>query len=171
MSRRRAVYLVDFACYKPDDSLQVTREIFLSHSRLSGNFDEKNLEFQKRIMERSGIGEKTYLPRAILALPAYPNMQEARLEAEQVMFGALDELFAKTGVKPKDIGVLVVNCSLFNPTPSLSAMIINHYKLRGNVKSLNIGGMGCSAGLISLDIAKDLLQVSNLSLRSPLLYK
>lgn len=75
------------------------------------------------------------------------------------MFGALDNLFASTGVKPKDIGILVVNCSLFNPTPSLSAMIINKYKLRGNIKSYNLGGMGCSAGVISVDLARELLQV------------
>jgi 3-ketoacyl-CoA synthase len=160
MARKRPVYLVDFACYKPADNLKVTREIFMRHSRLSGKFTEKTLEFQRRIMERSGVGEETYLPPSIIALPAYPCMKEARLEAEMVMFGALDELFQKTGVKPKDVGVLVVNCSLFNPTPSLSAMIINHYKMRGNVKSLNLGGMGCSAGLIAIDLAKDLLQVS-----------
>lgn len=75
------------------------------------------------------------------------------------MFGALDNLFSSTSVKPKDIGILVVNCSLFNPTPSLSAMIVNKYKLRGNIKSFNLGGMGCSAGVISVDLAKDLLQV------------
>ncbi|GAU35195.1 hypothetical protein TSUD_31250 [Trifolium subterraneum] len=86
-------------------------------------------------------------------------MAEARKEAEEVMFGAIDELLEKTGVKAKDIGILVVNCSLFNPTPSLSAMIVNHYKLRGNVQSYNLGGMGCSAGLISIDLAKQLLQV------------
>lgn len=75
------------------------------------------------------------------------------------MFGALDNLFAGTGVKPKDIGILIVNCSLFNPTPSLSSMIINKYKLRGNIKSFNLGGMGCSAGMISIGLARDLLQV------------
>ncbi|KAI4376054.1 hypothetical protein MLD38_013850 [Melastoma candidum] len=47
---------------------------------------------------------------------------------------------------------------LFNPTPSLSAMIVNKYKLRGNIKSYNLGGMGCSAGVIAVDLAKDLLQ-------------
>lgn len=44
-------------------------------------------------------------------------MANARAEAETVMFGALDSLFSSTGVKPKDVGILVVNCSLFNPTP------------------------------------------------------
>ncbi|KAL3695869.1 hypothetical protein R1sor_009945 [Riccia sorocarpa] len=161
MSRPHPVYLVDFACYKPSDDRKVTREIFMDCSRKIGAFNEKSLEFQKKILERSGLGQDTYFPPAILRVPPNPCMAEARLEAEMVMFGALDELFEKTGVKPKEIGVLIVNCSLFNPTPSLSAMIVNRYKMRGNLKSLNLGGMGCSAGVISIDLAKDLLQVHN----------
>ncbi|GMH29239.1 hypothetical protein Nepgr_031082 [Nepenthes gracilis] len=86
-------------------------------------------------------------------------MAEARKEAEMVMFGAIDELLEKTAVKAKDIGIVVVNCSLFNPTPSLSAMIVNRYKMSGYVESFNLGGMGCSAGLIAIDLAKQLLQV------------
>ncbi|WVY90824.1 hypothetical protein V8G54_036338 [Vigna mungo] len=80
------------------------------------------------------------------SIPPQPSMAAARAEAEQVMFGA-------------DIGILIVNCSLFNPTPSLSAMIVNKYKLRGNIRSFNLGGMGCSAGVIAVDLAKDLLQI------------
>lgn len=38
-------------------------------------------------------------------------------------------------------------------------MIINKYKLRSNIKSFNLSGMGCSAGIISIDLARDLLQV------------
>ncbi|KAK4730229.1 hypothetical protein R3W88_023217 [Solanum pinnatisectum] len=128
-------------------------------SKSVGTFSDGNLEFQRKIVERSGLGDSTYLPEAVTNVPPNPCMAEARKEAEAVMFGAIDELLAKTSVKPKDIGILVVNCSLFNPTPSLSAMIVNHYKLRGNVISYNLGGMGCSAGLISIDLAKDLLQV------------
>ncbi|KAG4908389.1 hypothetical protein JHK86_056873 [Glycine max] len=157
MSRPRGVYLVDFACYKPECTC--TREIFMNRSVETGVFSEENLAFQKKILERSGLGQKTYLPPAILSVPSNPCMAEARKEAEQVMFGAIDQLLEKTGVKAKDIGILVVNCSLFNPTPSLSAMIVNHYKLRGNIQSYNLGGMGCSAGLISIDLAKQLLQV------------
>jgi len=160
MSRPRGVYLVDFACYKPKQEYTCTREIFMNRSELTGTFSDENLAFQKKIIERSGLGQKTYLPPAILSVPPNPCMAEARKEAEEVMFGAIDELLEKTGVKAKDIGILVVNCSLFNPTPSLSAMIVNHYKLRGNVQSYNLGGMGCSAGLISIDLAKQLLQVS-----------
>ncbi|KAG2691563.1 hypothetical protein I3760_08G014200 [Carya illinoinensis] len=159
LTRPRPVYLVDFSCYKPEDARKCTRQIFMDRSCSTGTFAEENLEFQRKILERSGLGESTYLPEAVLRVPPNPSMAEARKEAEAVMFGALDQLFDKTCLKPKDVGILIVNCSLFNPTPSLSAMVINHYKLRGNIVSYNLGGMGCSAGLISIDLAKDLLQV------------
>ena len=75
------------------------------------------------------------------------------------MFGALENLFVNTNLNPKEIGILVVNCSLFNPTPSLSSMIVNKYNLRSNIMSFNLGGMGCSAGVIAIDLARDLLRV------------
>ncbi|XP_021738622.1 3-ketoacyl-CoA synthase 4-like [Chenopodium quinoa] len=159
MTRPRSVYLVDFSLYHPPSQLRVTYKDFVEHSRLTGDFNDSSIEFQRKILERSGLGEETVVPIAMHSIPPRPSMQAAREEAEQVMFGALDNLFAQTGVKVKDIGVLVVNCSLFNPTPSLSAMIVNKYKLRGNIKSINLGGMGCSAGVIAIDLAKDLLQV------------
>lgn len=86
------------------------------------------------------------------------------------MYASIDEVLGKTGVSTKEIGVLIVNCSLFNPLPSLSAMIVNRYKLRGNIITYNLGGMGCSAGLISMDLARDLLQVCFLNLCSFLLF-
>ncbi|KAJ3695294.1 hypothetical protein LUZ60_000671 [Juncus effusus] len=158
LTRPRPVFLVDYACFLPEDHLKAPYEEFITHSKVCG-FDDAALEFQRKILERSGLGEETYVPEAMHAIPPQPSMANARAEAEQVMFGCLDNLFASTGIKPKDIGILVVNCSLFNPTPSLSAMIVNKYKLRGNIKSYNLGGMGCSAGVIAVDLARDLLQV------------
>ncbi|KAJ8555440.1 hypothetical protein K7X08_012936 [Anisodus acutangulus] len=160
MSKPRPIYLLDFACYKPSDDLKVTKEQFIELARKSGKFDEPSLEFQKRILESSGIGNETYVPKSIGSSENTATMKEGRSEASTVMFGALDELFEKTKIRPKDVGVLVVNCSIFNPTPSLSAMIINHYKMRGNILSFNLGGMGCSAGIIALDLARDMLQAN-----------
>merc|ERR1712232_497815 len=57
-----------------------------------------------------------------------------------------------------DIDFLVVNCSLFSPTPSLCAMICHKFNLRQDVRSYNLGGMGCSANVIAVDLAKQLLQ-------------
>ncbi|CAN0918335.1 3-ketoacyl-CoA synthase 10 [Linum grandiflorum] len=160
MSRPRSIYLIDFACYKPHDNLKVSKDQFMDLARRTGKFDEATLEFQRRILHSSGIGDETYIPKALMSEEKCATMKEGRAEASMVMFGALDELFEKTGIRPKDVGILVVNCSIFNPTPSLSAMIINHYKMRGNILSYNLGGMGCSAGIIAVDLACDMLEAN-----------
>ncbi|QHO43699.1 3-ketoacyl-CoA synthase [Arachis hypogaea] len=134
VTRPRPVYLVDFSTYKARESMQCSKQRFMEQSRMSGFFTEENLEFQRKILERSGLGDNTYLPEAVLCIPPNPSMSTARKEAEDVMFGAMDDLLAKTSINSKDIGILIVNCSLFNPTLSL-------------------------AGVISIDLAKDLLQV------------
>nr|GMD95186.1 3-ketoacyl-CoA synthase 11 [Ipomoea batatas] len=159
-NRPRHVYLVDFACYKPKPELMCSTERYVERSRQEKVFTEENLCFQRKVLERSGLGQKTYFPESILGVPAKPCLEEARREARMVIFGCIDEVLEKTGVRAEEIGIVVVNSSLFGPTPSLSAMVVNHYKLVGSVKSFNLGGMGCSAGLVSIDLAKHLLQVS-----------
>lgn len=158
--RPRPVYLVDFACYKPEDERKVPTSAFLKMTEDCGAFEEETVQFQRRIATRSGLGDETYLSRGITSKPPNLCMKEARFEAETVMFGSIDGLLKKTGVDPSEIGILIVNCSLFNPTPSLSSMIVNRYKLRPDIKSYNLGGMGCSAGLISIDLGKQLLQAN-----------
>jgi 3-ketoacyl-CoA synthase len=108
-----------------------------------------------RIIEAAEIGERAYAPPAVLASPPCPTLEEARKEAGMVMFGAVDELFEKCeGLSPQDIGILVVNCCAFNPSPSLADMIVNRYKMRE--------GMGCSAWIISLDLVRTLLSLQRL---------
>ncbi|XP_065863193.1 3-ketoacyl-CoA synthase 11-like [Euphorbia lathyris] len=158
MSLPRNVYLLDFSCFKPDPVHKVTKQRYMQLCKESGIFTEETLGFKKRILEKSGFGDMTYGPHGLMHIPINMSLPEARKETEMVMYGAIDQLLGKTGVKPREIGILVVNSSLFNPVPSLSAMIVNRYKLRGNILSYNLGGMGCSAGLISVDLAKDLLQ-------------
>lgn len=60
---------------------------------------------------------------------------------------------------PLQIDILVVNCSVFSPTPSLSAAVVNHFRLKPTVITYNLSGMGCSAGLLSIALVRDLLQV------------
>ena len=48
---------------------------------------------------------------------------------------------------------LIVNCSAFNPTPSLSAAVVNHFKMRQDVRTYNLSGMGCAASVIGIDLA------------------
>ncbi|WVZ58175.1 hypothetical protein U9M48_008471 [Paspalum notatum var. saurae] len=161
LKRPRPVYLVDFACYQPGDEHSISKDGFLEMTESTGFFNAEALEFQTKITKRSGLGDRTYLPPGIQARPPRLSMAEARAEAETVMFGCLDALFAATGIDPRrDVRVLVVNCSLFNPTPSLASMVVHRYKMREDVKSFNLGGMGCSAGLIAVDLARDMLQAN-----------
>ncbi|CAJ1933512.1 unnamed protein product [Sphenostylis stenocarpa] len=170
-----------FACYKPPSHLKVTSSKFLIHSTIIGCFNKTSLDFQSKILERSGLGEETYLPQSLHCIPSKSSIDAARDEVEQVVFGALDNLFANTKVNPKDINIVIVNCSLFNPAPSITAMIVNRnqikkyqegimsgtgvsakfikYKMGNDVRSFNLGGMGCSASILAIDLAKDLLQL------------
>eukprot|EP00475_Leptophrys_vorax_P039118 TRINITY_DN7007_c0_g1_i1.p1 TRINITY_DN7007_c0_g1~~TRINITY_DN7007_c0_g1_i1.p1 ORF type:complete len:526 (-),score=30.66 TRINITY_DN7007_c0_g1_i1:187-1764(-) len=160
LTRPNPIYLVDYSCYRPPDALTITVRNALATARSCGFFDEAALAFQSKVFDRSGLGDRTCLPPCLLTTPPTPSLAEARSEAEMVIFNILDDLFKKTGVDPKKISALVVNCSLFCPTPSLSAMIVNKYNMRHDVQSYNLGGMGCSAGLIAVKLAQDLLQRS-----------
>lgn len=126
-------------------------------ARKSGNFNEAALEFKQQVLKNSGIGDETYLPRKVFCPGYKPNLKDGREEAAMVFFGAIDDLLAATKIRPNEINMLVVNCGVLNTTPSLSSMIINHYKFRHNINSFNLGGMGCAAGIIAIDLARDLL--------------
>ena len=154
------VYLVSFATSIPDDKYKTTNEEFIKIVEGTGCFEQEQLDFQNKLILRTGIGEESYLPEALHRIPITTTMSDARGEVEIVMKSACDQLFEQTGIDPtKDIDIVITNCSLFNPTPSMSAMLINMYKLKQTVKNYSLAGMGCSAGLVSIDLARDLLQV------------
>lgn len=154
------VYLVDFACYKANNSSCVfSKERLMELAVRVGHLTEQNLKFVSKIVDRSGLGPNTYGPKAVFENPQNLCLREARKETEMVIWGAIDELLEKTRIETKDIGILVVNCSVFCPIPSLCDIIVNHYKLREDILSYNLSGMGCSAGVAAIDFAKRLLQV------------
>jgi hypothetical protein len=39
-------------------------------------------------------------------------------------------------------------------------MIVNHFGMRTDVQSYHLGGMGCSNGVVAVNLIKDLLKVS-----------
>nr|XP_043612278.1 3-ketoacyl-CoA synthase 11-like [Erigeron canadensis] len=161
MTRRTPckVYLIDFACYKPPDTQKCTKEFMIRKAEHSGYFSKEMLDFIKKVFDKSGLGDSTYLSEIYLKDVKVPNMKEARREMEMSVFGSIDILLAKTGVRCEDIGILIVNCCIYNTMPSLSSMIVNRYKLKDNIISYNIVGMGCSAGLMAIGLAEQLLQV------------
>ncbi|MCO5571696.1 hypothetical protein L7F22_025443 [Adiantum nelumboides] len=156
--KRLPIFLVDYGCYKPPEFCRAPFSTYLEHCNLMTNkFNHKSIEFQEKILARSGMSQLTALPRAFHVLPPSITLENERAECEAVLFGAMDELLASVDVKPHEIGVIVTNCSVFSPTPSMTTMIVNKYKLPIDVKSFNLSGMGCSAGLLALDLAKRVL--------------
>ena len=82
---------------------------------------------------------ETYIPEGSLKKPMITNMASAREECEYVFRNCCDQLFKQTGIDPtKDIDVIICNCSLFNPTPSISAMVMNAYKFKTNLHTFLI---------------------------------
>jgi len=159
-NRPRSIYLIDYACYYAGPTCRFPISSFIEHCKLMPSFfDDRGIQFVERTLHRSGIGDETSLPLAVRYIPPSSSLDDARAEAELVIFSAIDDLLAKTGIAPSTIDILVVNCSVFLPVPSLGDMILNRYKLRDDIHNVTLSGMGCSAGLISVGLARDLLRV------------
>merc|ERR1719163_4440 len=116
------------------------------------------MNFMNRILKSSTLEDTTCFPPAVMADEINLNMAAAREEASLVLCGAVEKVLKKTGIDAKSIDAVVVNCSLFSPTPSLSSIIVNKFRMRTDVLNYSLGGMGCSAGLISVDVAQRVLQ-------------
>ena len=162
-SYKRA-YLVDFLCHKAPDTHRVPISTFIEHKEVIGKFNSETLEFQNKVIERSGLGNESYFPSGIHLIPTDHSFKSTAEEVEMVVFTIVQALFTKHTIDPGSINILVTNCSISCPTPSLASMIINKFGFRSNVRSFNLSGMGCSSGLLSISLAKDLFQVHKNSL-------
>uniref|UniRef100_A0ACD6ANH2 Uncharacterized protein n=1 Tax=Avena sativa TaxID=4498 RepID=A0ACD6ANH2_AVESA len=160
LRRPRSVYLVEYACCRPKSNCRVSIGSFTENARFSPYMDDGSFRFLARMVERSGLGEQTYLHPSLHYIPPRCCLSASRDEAEQLIFTAVDDLFAKTSINPGAIDIVVTNCSGFTPTPSFSDIIVSKYKLRSDIRIVSMSGMGCSAGVISLDVAKNTLQVA-----------
>jgi predicted naringenin-chalcone synthase len=140
---------------------RVSPEQILGLMKGQGYYNEESLAFMGRMLQQSGCGPKTAWPPGIIRCFAGEKLEqdseESRREAEIVIFDCVRKVMKQTKYKAKDIDILIINCSLFSPTPSLCSMVINEFGLKGDISSYNLSGMGCSAGLISIELAKNLL--------------
>lgn len=156
------IYLLSFATFKAPDSWKRSHAQIVEMMKKRNCFSQESLDFMARILERSGTGQATAWPPGIIQCledkDADFSMDASRKEAETILFDIVEKALKKAKVHPKEIDVLVINCSLFSPTPSLCAMVASKFGMRSDLCTYNLGGMGCSASLISIDLAKQLLQ-------------
>ncbi|GLJ18596.1 hypothetical protein SUGI_0331160 [Cryptomeria japonica] len=159
MGSRHECYLVDFTCYKPPLERQVNSELSVYFQAKLEPMDMERLDFQWKVYLRSGLGEETSICASYFKEGmAEPSLEEAREEMEECFGAVLDDLFAKTDVKPGEIDIVITNVSTFSPVPSLVAWVVNRYKMREDVKSFNLSGMGCSANVIAIQMGRDMLK-------------
>ncbi|OIV91476.1 hypothetical protein TanjilG_02094 [Lupinus angustifolius] len=124
-------------------------------------FNNESVAFMAKVLKSSGQSEQTYLPPALHYIPPKTHQSESIKEVQMVLFPIMDDLLSKTNISPFDIDILIINCSGFCPSPSLTSILINKYSMRSDIKSYNVSGMGCSASALCLDMAKNLLRVHN----------
>jgi 3-ketoacyl-CoA synthase len=157
--RERPVYMMQFAVYQGQDKNKMSHDLFMRRHRADSVFTAESLALLEKVLYRTGLGNETYFPDSIMSDPPTATIEAARAEALEVLEQVMSSVMAQGGVTKDDIDILIVNCSLFNPTPSLASMMLNHFKLKSSCRTYNLAGMGCSAGIIAIDLARDLLQV------------
>ncbi|XP_030505083.2 3-ketoacyl-CoA synthase 7-like [Cannabis sativa] len=161
--KTKRVYLVDFMCYSAPDAYRAPTSTFVEHIERLGKFNSETIEFQTKVLKRSGLGSKSYFPAGIHLYPTDQTLNSA-VQVEMVLFSVAQELLSRHKIDPKSIDILITNCSVICPAPSFASKIVNKFGLRSNIKSFNLSGMGCSAGLLSVSLAEDLLKVHENSL-------
>ncbi|KAG2540412.1 hypothetical protein PVAP13_9NG551628 [Panicum virgatum] len=152
-------YLLDYVCYKPPDDRKFPTETMRAVLDRSKRLGAPARRFLLRVVLRSGLGEHTYAPRTfVTGREDSPTHQDSLDEMDAFFHDAVAELFARTGLGPRDVDVLVVNVSTFHPAPSLASRIVREYGMRDDVASYNLSGMGCAGVLVAVDLARNALR-------------
>ncbi|XP_057528271.1 3-ketoacyl-CoA synthase 5-like [Amaranthus tricolor] len=159
LSRPPKIFLVDFSCFKPPSHCRIPLSSFVEHVHMFDYFDQQSVDFMSKILGSSGQGPETYLPPSLHYIPPKSTYYNIIDEAKMVLFPIMEDLLIKTKLSPQEIDIIIVNCSVLCPSPSLSSLIVNKFNLRPDIKSFNITGMGCSASMIAMSLAQNLLLV------------
>ena len=171
LRRGRSVYLVDFSTFEPPESWKISHPQLLTILRnvaaqrksagLSSN-TEADIEFQAKVLENSGTGQATAWPPAIVrCLDASKcgtiTKEDTRDEAETIICQCLESLFQRTGVQPKEVDFLIINCSLLAhalSAPSRATSFASDLRLDVQPPAR------ASASLLSVDLASELLRAN-----------
>ncbi|XVF46458.1 hypothetical protein PTKIN_Ptkin03bG0027900 [Pterospermum kingtungense] len=157
--RDQECYILDYQCHKPSDDRMVGTEFCGEVINRNKNLGLNEYKFLLKAIVSSGIGEKTYGPRMLFSgREETPTLADGILEMEEFFYDSIGKLLSRSGISPQEIDLLVVNVSMLSAVPCLSSRIINHYKMRQDIKCFNLTGMGCSASLISLDVVKNVFK-------------
>ncbi|KAL9245061.1 hypothetical protein vseg_018757 [Gypsophila vaccaria] len=163
------IFLLEYTCYKPPCSRKSNIEFDEYFVRKTQRFDEKSIDFMRNIYLKSGLGDETYAPPFVFQGHDEAPLDSVMLEAREGMFSAVDSLFSRVKIDPRDIHIVIVTCGGFSPAPSLSSLLVNRYGMDPGVRTFNLGGMGCGSGVLSIDMAAHLLRASGRKVQNVLI--
>lgn len=86
--------------------LRCSRKRLMDEMKLKGVFTEANLEFQGKILERSGLGDETGLSDGIAAMKdgdVKTSLRAALDESEMVLYDVVEQLINKSGIDPQEV--------------------------------------------------------------------
>ncbi|XP_030462224.2 3-ketoacyl-CoA synthase 19 [Syzygium oleosum] len=157
--RGQCCYMLGYECYKAPEDTKLDTDNCVRVILRNKNLNLDDYRFLLKTMVRSGIGNDTYGPRLVLeGHEEAPTLLGAYQELDEVFQQTVSKVLASTGVAPSEIDILIVNVSLFSPAPSLTSRIVNHFKLRDDIKTFNLAGMGCSASLVAIHLVQELFK-------------
>nr|GMC61681.1 3-ketoacyl-CoA synthase 12-like [Ipomoea batatas]GMC65591.1 3-ketoacyl-CoA synthase 12-like [Ipomoea batatas]GMD24939.1 3-ketoacyl-CoA synthase 12-like [Ipomoea batatas] len=157
--RNHGCYILHYECFKPSDDRKIDTQISGDIIQRNKYLGPEEYRFLLRAVVNSGIGEETYAPRNIVeGRENCATLVDGIEEMEECFFNTLEKLFAKSGVSPAEIDVLVVNVSMLSPAPSLCSRIVRRFAMREDVRAFNLSGMGCSASLISVNLVENMFK-------------
>ncbi|CAN1356383.1 3-ketoacyl-CoA synthase 19 [Linum perenne] len=157
--RFQTCYMLDYECYKPPSDRKldaITCGKIIGRNKILG---VEEMRFLLRAASRSGMSDETYGPRSVvLGREASPCLEDAYAEVDEMAYATIDGLLEKTGVLASEVDVLVTTVSLISPSPSWTSRIVNRYKMREDVKTYNLSGMGCSGSVTGIDLVQQLMK-------------
>ncbi|XWS56511.1 hypothetical protein CRYUN_Cryun09bG0091400 [Craigia yunnanensis] len=159
LMRNRCCYILAYECYKALEDRKLDTETCGKLILRNKNLGTEEYRSLLQAMINAGIGEETYGPSNVIAgTEESPNLSDAFSEIDDIVFGTLDKLLAKTGVSPPEIDILVVTVSMISSAPSSPARVINRYKMKEDISVFNLSGMGCSASALAVDFVQNLFK-------------
>ncbi|KAF8691709.1 hypothetical protein HU200_040095 [Digitaria exilis] len=154
--RRSRCYLLEYACHRPSDDRKVTTEMAGAVIERNKRLGISEYKFLLKVIVNSGIGEHTYCPRNVLqGREETPTHADALDEMDDFFSGAVADVLSRAGVSATDVDLVVLNVGSFSPEPSLVSRLVHRFGFREDVVAYNLSGMGCSAGLIAVDLARN----------------
>ena len=98
----------------------MSHEQLLQIMRNQECFTDESIAFLARMLQHSGCGPSTAWPPGILksmepGQASDRTAEAARKESETVIYGVVRDLLKRTKTHPKEIDILIINCSLFSP--------------------------------------------------------